>query len=320
MRIYIPSIYRTKNIRGKEYFCKRLAKVFEEMGICLVRSKEEKHDITLQAGLITEREKSKVVLRLDGVYNNIDIKYNVLNNRIKKSIHYSDALIYQSKFSKIMCEKYLGRFNSLSTIIFNGFDSSQYKKVIPLKSEYRYNFLTASRWRPHKRLKDIIKCFKLADIKDSCLYIAGDISDCGISNKKINKYISENNHIIFLGRLNQKKLSSYIKMCDCFIHLCWMESCPNGVVEAIAANKTVITNNIGGTREIVEPSGGIICEIDKKYDLEPCRLYSPPKINCKIIAEAMKNALLKKIKIKNNHLDIQHIAREYVSFFERVLK
>ena len=315
MRIYIPAIYRTKKISGKEFFCKRLAKEFKNMGISLAESEFDKHDITLQSGLIRSREKAKVIFRADGVYNNINTKYYVLNNRIKKTINFSDGIVYQSKFSKIICEKYLGKFHGPSVIINNGFDTSYYDKIDAFNSKYKHNFLTASRWRPHKRLKEIIKCFRLANIEDSCLYVAGDISNSGISLKRIKKYISEIDNIVFLGQLEQKQLSSYIKMCDCFVHLCWQDSCPNGVVEAIAAGKPVITNNVGGTQEIVKPSGGIICQIDNKYDFAPCCLYEPPKFDYRIIADVMNFVVSKNFDIKNDHLDIKHIAKKYLDFF-----
>lgn len=320
MKIHIPALYRTKNVGGKEFFCKRLAREFRNMGHKIIESESEKHDINLLAGLTKNKSKTKTIFRADGVYNNTEIFYSFLNSKIKKTINFSNAVIYQSEFSKIMCNQYLGKAKRPSTIIFNGFDPLDYKDINAFNSKYKYNFLTSSKWRPHKRLRDIIKCFKLANIKDSCLYVAGDLTNSGIPHGKMKEYVAKSKNIIFLDNVENKKLLSYIKMCDCFIHLCWMESCPNGVVEAIAAGKPVITNNVGGTKEIVEPSGGIICKIDKKYDLKPCRLYKPPKFNYKIISDAMKYVISNKIDIKNDHLDIKNIAKQYIAFFRKVLR
>ena len=319
MNVYIPSMYRTKKVSGKEFFCKRLGRALKDIGVNVVKSEFEKYDIKLLAGLTKKRDSAKVVFRADGVYNNVKVKYENLNRRIEKTIGFSDAIIYQSKFSKVMCEKYIGKFKGQTETIFNGFDPLRYVDIASFNSKYKYNFLTSARWRPHKRLRDIIKSFALANIDDSCLYIAGDISDCGVSDSRINFYKNKFKNIIFLGELNQEKLSSYVKMCDCFIHLCWQESCPNGVIEAIAASKPVITNNVGGTHEIVRPSGGIVCEIDKKYNLEICDLYNPPKVCHQIVADAMRKVVSSDISISNYHINIKSIAEQYLSFFEKVL-
>jgi len=320
MNIYIPAIYHKINRGGKEFFCKRLAKAFQKLNINIIKNWREEHDLSLHVTKIEKDKKEvKKILRLNGVYHNLSQDYKKLNINLKKNMHKPDAIVYQSLFSKKICDKYIGKFQKPITIISNGFDSSIFDDIKPTIRKYKYNFLSFSRWRPHKRLIDIIKCFKLAAITDSCLYIAGDISVLNLTKKDKKKYLEKIKNIIYLGKIKEKEIYRYLKICDAFIHLCWIDNCPNAVIEAIAAGRTVITNNVGGTKEIVEPSGGIVCKIDKPYNLEPCRLYEPPKFDYNIVINAMKQVIKEKRKIYKKHIEMEDIARQYKKFFEYVL-
>ena len=132
-----------------------------------------------------------------------------------------------------------------------------------------------------------------------------------------NKIFSDK-RVKYLGSINQSESAAYLKAADAFIHLCWFDNCPNGVVEAIVAGTPVITNNVGGTHEIVRPSGGMVCDVDRPYDLSPVRLYKPPAIDRNLIAEAMIKCSINSPKIKSDHVAIELIARKYLEFFKKV--
>ena len=311
MRICIPATAGNPTT-GKGFFCARLAKKFRQNGLEVISNPEKKHDITLNIVKVKGSKGKINVTRLDGVYFNTAEDYKKRNDTIKKNLHKSDAIIYQSKFGLKMCNQYLGKFKGPKTIILNGADPDFYSHIKPIQSDYKYGFIAISRWRPHKRLNDIIESFLLADINNSCLYIAGSINRSGLPPKKTKKLPKR---IIFLGSLSQKVLAAHLLSCKASIHLCWIDCCPNSVVEAIAAEIPVISNNVGGTRELVEPSGGIVCNIDAPFHMKPCKLYSPPKINRNIIAEAMIKTTQEKLTIKNKHIQINQIATQYLNFF-----
>jgi glycosyltransferase involved in cell wall biosynthesis len=311
MIICIPTLKNDPKT-GKDFFCARLANQLIQYNIKIINDPQQKHDITLNMVELNKSKGKLNIVRLDGVYFNTQGDYKTHNKIIANSLHKSDAVIYQSKFGLKLCNRYLGEFKGPKTIIHNGANPDYYKNIKPIQSDYEYKFITVSRWRPHKRLQDIIESYLLADIKNSCLYIAGNIKNSGLPNKYPN-------NIIFLGQLNQEELASYLITCKALIHLCWIDCCPNSVVEAITAKIPVITNNVGGTKELVAPSGGIVCDIDEPFDLEPCKLYNPPKINRIIIAEAIKRTIQEKIIIENKYITIDEISKQYLNFFESLL-
>ena len=214
-----------------------------------------------------------------------------------------------------MCDKYLGPFSGPNTVISNGAPVDTMNSISKAESDTAFNVITASRWRPQKRLTDIVECFLGADIPDSTLFVAGNLKQ---SDLNLGRY-QGNAKIKFLGVLSQPQLQGYLHLANSFVHLSWIDWCPNSVVEAICSCKPVITNNVGGTHEIVAPSNGFVCDIDKPYDLNPVKLYVPPKFDRDIVSEAILKSLQPR-EISNSHLDIKLIAQQYVSFFSELLK
>ncbi len=312
MKVFIPNKKHPKT--GKGFFCQRLANSMSALGIALV-SEETPHDVSLHMVKLAKSRSKKRVVRLDGVYHDTGLNYKARNKVLKTNLHAADAVVYQSKFSKAICDKYLGKFRGPASIIHNGADVGFYELIPSAEKDCDHLFFTSSRWRPHKRLKDIIESFLLANIESSKLYIAGNLKRGGI---RASHPLFLDKRVHYLGVLNQKQSAAYLKAADAFIHLCWFDNCPNGVVEAIAAGTPVITNNVGGTHEVVRPSGGIVCDIDRAYDLSPVRLYKPPAIKRPLIADAITQCSINRPKIYSDHIRIENIARKYIEFFKEV--
>jgi len=315
MKVYLQN----RHIRntGKGFFFERLAVALKKENIEIITNPSVQHDISLQIVCLRKANTKHYVLRFDGVWHNTDMNYAAKNILLRQSLNKADGIVYQSEFSKKMCDKYLGKFEKKWSIIFNGVRTNV--PFVSIEKKHKYVFLAASRWRPHKRLRDIMESFLLADVEDSVLYVAGDVTLSGISKQELGKYFSTP-RIKYLGVISQKTLSSYHKISNGFLHLSWIDWCPNCVVEAISAKVPVITNNIGGTQELVVPSGGFVLPLDNEYDCKPCQLYKPPKIDRMIVADTIRKCCYKEIEITNDHIDIQNIARQYKKFFMGVIR
>jgi len=314
MKVYLQN----RHIRntGKGFFFERLAMALKKENIEIITNPDVQHDISLQIVCSRKTNTKRYVLRFDGVWHNTGMDYATKNILLRKSIHKADGIVYQSEFSKKMCDKYLGRFEKKWSVIFNGVCTNV--PFVSIEKKHKYVFLAASRWRPHKRLRDIMESFLLANVEDSILYVAGDVANSGISKQELEKYFSMLG-IKYLGVIDQKTLSSYHKISDGFLHLSWIDWCPNCVVEAIGAKVPVITNNVGGTQELVGPSGGFVLPLDDEYDFKPCQLYKPPEIDRKAVADAIRKCCYEEIEIDNDHIDIQSVARQYKELFMKVM-
>lgn len=320
MIICIPFIADREESSGKTLFCQRLGSALSEIDDTkIISDTNKKHDISLHVVHIEEMKHSaKRVTRLDGIYHNRSMDWKHQNKNISKHFYKADAVVYQTQFCKKLVKRYIGKHTGPNAVIFNGADPEFYRDIEPAKVNHAHNFITYSKWRPHKRLLDTMECFLLASIDDSCLYVAGSLERSGLTEGQKKYYFSLPN-IKYLGVLNQESIGSYLKSCKASIHLSWIDWCPNSVVEAIVCGTPVITNNVGGTQELVCPNSGIVCEIDDLWDFQPCKLYKPPSFNRLIVAESLIRFSKEKMIVASSHLDIRNIAKKYRQFFEIVL-
>jgi len=319
MKVWIENSEQDFNVlKGKSLFCWRLAAAMRKKGIFVTGNPNIKVDVSLNVIRLKHFNSKVRVLRLDGVWHNTAQDYIKKNEALSESLHHAHGVIYQSQFSRNMCDKYLGTPKCPTKVIHNGADPEFYKRIQGTVWDCKYPVLAFSKWRPHKRLRDIINSFLIADIKDSKLYIAGLLDKCGMSQKECHSYI-QMPQIEYCGMLPQNILATLLKGSFASIHLCWFDACPNSVVETICAGVPVICNNVGGTWEIVLPSGGYVCNVDSPYDMSPVDLYHPPKIDRNKIAGALIKCIKEKPKIKNNHVNINNIADDYIKFFGSLL-
>lgn len=321
MKIHMDYDKNLNALVGKSLFFHKLGVALDRLykDIEWVRDLRQPSDISLHIIRAPKQcVAKKKIIRLDGCWHNSSINWKAKNEGISSGLDDADAVVYQSDFSQRICEHYLGVRSIPKMIIHNGADPTFWVGIEPIKSKFQYNFLTASKWRPHKRLRDTIECFLLAAIPNACLYVAGDTSQSGLTKSEVNKYRQLSN-VQFLGHLPQLELARYMKIADGFVHLCWTDNCPNSAVEAICAGVPVVCNNEGGTHEIVGPSNGFVCQIDAKYNLKPVELYSPPKIDRGIVAEAIRRCVFEKPQVRYDHVHIDAIAKQYYEFFQKVL-
>ena len=81
----------------------------------------------------------------------------------------------------------------------------------------------------------------------------------------------------YVGVLNQVQLYSLYKKCKFFVHLAWLDHCPNVVVDARACGCIIICSSEGGTKEIAGSDAIVIKE--EEWDFRPIALYEPPKMD-----------------------------------------
>ena len=214
------------------------------------------------------------VLRLDGIYFNSEQDWQRMNAPIKASYNFANAVIVQSEFNKRLTEKYFGVRDGIH-VIHNGTDTSFIDKIpaavlgggIPRENVW----MCASAWRPHKRLSDNIRLFLELSGKDDVLLVAGkDAQNHTGSNPN-------DSRVKFIGDLDWESMIACMKASSKFIHLSWLDHCPNVVVDANACGCTVYCSSSGGTREIAG-KGAVVIE-EEEWDMIPVILYNPPKIN-----------------------------------------
>jgi len=232
--------------------------------------------------------------RLDGIYFNTQQNHILQNAAMKSTYKIADGVIFQSEFNKELIFKYFGPHDNYS-IIHNGADSlaindNEVAQVLNCEKLW----CCASSWRPHKRLNENLEYFLSHKEEGDCMVVAGDVATQ-------DRLTHDNIH--YAGVLTQQQLYALYKAADYFIHLAWLDHCPNVVVDARACGCQIICSSTGGTKEIAG-SNAIVIEEDP-WNFEPVELYSPPKLNFDR-------------KIKNDKGDSEYdmsvVAKQYLDF------
>jgi len=215
-----------------------------------------------------------MVLRLDGIYFNSEQDFKQQNAPIRFAYENSDAVIFQSNFNKQLTESWFGPHknghvihNAADNFLINSVNSDIWDDKLGKDVEV---WSCASSWRPHKRLDENIRYFLEFAPKDAVLAIAGkDAKVSSLTN-------SIQGRLVFLGELDYISLLSLYKKSSTFIHLAYLDHCPNVVVDAQEAGCRIVCSSTGGTHEVVD--NGIII-IEDEWDFKPCELYNPPKMD-----------------------------------------
>jgi glycosyltransferase involved in cell wall biosynthesis len=217
--------------------------------------------------------------RIDGIYFNTKGNYNEQNANIERTYRLADGVIFQSEFNKKLTTKYFGEHPN-TTVIHNGADIDLINNTKALEhsiiDSYENVWSCASTWRPHKRLKENIMYFLEHSNQHDCLVVAGATD-----------YSNTHSRVFFTGNLSQEALIALYKRSKYFLHLAWLDHCPNVVVDARASGCKIVCSSAGGTREIAGLDAIIVQE--EEWDMNPVELYNPPKINFNKVIDNVYN-------------------------------
>lgn len=292
MKIFLDNV-NLNSSSGPNTFGKRLKNQIQKMGNQFMF---DNTDPDVQLSFITATRKiAPLVLRLDGIYFNTRQDWEANNAPIKRSFDASDLVVYQSEFNKSLTEKYFGKKES--AVIGNGTCLECVSNIEVLKEPSLDNFseiwTCSSSWRPHKRLKENIRYFLEKAPRDACLVVAGENPD----------HIVRDSRIFYAGHLSWEKCISLYKRSKVFLHLAFLDHCPNVVVDARAAGCHIVVSSSGGTREISGINSTVVKDAD--WDMSPLDLYDPPKLD---LSKTYTNVL-------ESTIDIREVASKYIDCF-----
>jgi glycosyltransferase involved in cell wall biosynthesis len=289
---------------GPQVFRSRISKCLNDIpNIKVIDNEKIPFDVELCFINNIIKHNKPIIIRIDGCYYVDRLNFN---EQIRNSIKRSNFIIYQSNFSKKMCEHIL-KIKKPCEVIYNGIDLDYINKIEPNKTIEPGSFVACSNtWRNTKRPLSMLKGFLKANTGRH-FYIIGDIK---------NEIKIKNNNIHYLGLCNSIDIISIMKACQYQIHLCHIDSCPNAVVEGLACGLNVLCTNLGGTPELVKENG-VILNVDKwkhsvinKQDLDV--------LSSNIIAEGINNLLKIQEKAIRPDLDIKLTAQKYADIIKRI--
>jgi len=253
----------------------------------------------------------KNLLRLDGLYlDSNDPETGQKNHPIFDSYYNFDHIVFQSEFSKNIYEAFTETPKE-NTIIHNGVGEEFFEAEempIYLSADFDKLCVASASWRRHKRLEETIEAFRDKRLKNVGLLVLD-----GLNYKPAS--IDKPSNVMLLDRMAHEDSALFYKNCDAMIHLCWLDSCPNSVVESLAAGTPVLCSHNGGTSELVKDDG-VTIQIEDDYVFgQRVPLYDPPKVDTNIIVEGILKVLgMDKIEVRED-LKISNVAQKYSNLF-----
>ncbi|HET9032657.1 MAG TPA: glycosyltransferase [Dokdonella sp.] len=184
----------------------------------------------------------------------------------RRTIAGVDRLLTVSKAMRLAAIKQFGASENRTLTISNGFNTGIFR---PLDRVAMRNKLGIE---PQARL--VIYVGRLVESKGLCelieahrrlvqrnrnlrLVLIGD----GVMRERLGTLISTNgleNSVLLAGGCEPEQVAEWIAAADLLTLPSWSEGYPNVVVEAIACGRPVVATDVGGTREIIDSSNGIL--------------------------------------------------------------
>ena len=299
--IVFPINFNPQSDSGPNSFSRKLFSQISKTRNLSFTGNQEESDIEFCLIESTIPKVKPRITRLDGIYFNSKQDYKSLNTNIKKNYEESDTVIFQTNFNKRLIESWFGHHPS-SEVILNGSDQSAISNIAPASFDNMFEgrkiWSCASSWRPHKRLSENIRYFLETSSDETVMLIAGK----GATKNDFLGYEKHiNRRIFYLGHLSWESLISLYKSSEKFIHLSYLDHCPNVVVDAAGSGCEIVCSSTGGTSEIPAHLKTVIVEDD--WDFSPVELYNPPKMdfrNFKILkSEKLKTLSDSSVKYLN---------------------
>lgn len=257
-----------------------------------------------------------IVQRLDGIWFKPQ-DFERANQKIRNLYNKSDVVVFQSEFDKKMIESHWEQKDK-NVVIHNGIELKKFDRHIGLdalkigsnkpgceREPYEHILVCSANWHPQKRLYDNVRLFEYIRenfLPKSCLIIMGNSPDISIANP----------HVFYAGSVPHDMCLQIYATADWFIHLAWLDHCPNVVVEALSQGLPVICTDSGGTKEIVRDNGIILA--DSSYNFELMDYDKPKRVDFSSLLS------LPKITVDPSYLDIELVARKYENIFVELLQ
>ena len=184
----------------------------------------------------------------------------------RRAIANADLLLTVSHAMRKRAIEAFGARPELTRTISNGFDTdifrprpqAEMRRALGIDADARV-IIYVGRFVESKGMRELIDAFERLSRADPRLTLAlvGD----GVMRDELAALIASRgltDRVLMPGGFEPAEVARWIAAADVLTLPSWSEGYPNVVVEAIACGRPVVATDVGGTREIVDASSGIL--------------------------------------------------------------
>lgn len=313
---------------GPTVFVYKTAKELIKRGYKVIYDNPQNADVAIaiiETGKLfrqIDRKKTKVILRVDGIYNS---EYNKLfnrkirpdmedlHNKLKIDIPRVDWMVYQSQWSKDRVDEEIIPRNDKYSIIHNGSDIALFKPTE--RKDDCINLMHVGKMRDAYLMETLVGVyFILAKQYKIKLILAGPMdADCS----RVFNANKTNMNVEYLGAFNNNQLTSIYQRGDIFIGVRQGSSSDNVISEAQASGLACVVSSWGGNAEMIKDGGVVVSTGHWDYGAEyNNKIAQGIETIISNLSEFKKNARIHAEK----ELSITNMVSKYVDIIERISK
>ncbi len=332
MKIHIPQT--TDGVGGISTFTRNLIRGLVASHVSLTYDMQDHADIvfvntsryTTRGLLSQKRSGAKVIQRLDGVsYRAHQGRLYPLHNfKLKLARRYlADHIVYQSEYSRLVCEKFLGHTKADSTIIYNGVDTDMFSPHGEKKS-LRDNptqkvLISTGVFRRPEQISPLIDAAKGV----YQIYSNLKLVIVGPRTPLLKRLHTSLPFIQFIDTITHKELPCYLRAADLFL-FSDRSACPNAIIEALAVGVPIVAFRKGAIPELIQDPGvGHIINYpsDDFFDvILPSDTEAMANVILKFITEDIQFSSPEKIaQYAQMHFSLDGMIKKYLEIFKKIL-
>ena len=245
------------------------------------------------------------------------------NHPMRRSRAMANFVIYQSTFCRDSAERFLGRCEAASEIIFNPVDLQKFRPAAtPLPAE-PLRLLTLGTHGYAERVVATLRCARL--LKDSgvdCLLtIAGQLGWPGglaQTRREIGK-LRLKESVTVLASFTQEQAAELYRNHHILLHPKYLDPCPTVVIEALSSGIPVVASGSGGLPEMVPASCGELIPAPVSWE----KLIPPTGEELAAAVERLLPRLQEAASAARSHAEATYDSAKWVarhaSIFRRLL-
>lgn len=206
---------------------------------------------------IARRRRAAIVLNQDGVaYPGFaGAATESLNRPYRRALLAADHVLYQSEFSKLSADTFLGEPAGTWEVLYNAVDVNHFTPAAAPPPAGPVLLLGGDQTQAY-RLDVALRTFAIlaAAEPDARLLVSGRLVS---SPDPLLDELSLHGRVEFTGRYPQSEGPSLMRRAHLLLHTKVKDPCPSAVIEAMACGLPVVYPASGGTPELVGEEAGI---------------------------------------------------------------
>lgn len=183
----------------------------------------------------------------------------------------ADHVFYQSEFCRACAERFLGRREGRSEILYNAVNVDRFTPRNGRASVSRFNFLVAGRIGKTTAHRLTSSIAGLAHARsgglDAGLIVAGGIEpDVAAEVHRMVARSGLSDVVTFTGPYRGAEAPDVFRSADAYLMTKHNDPCPNSVLEALATGLPVLYSASGGVPELVGDEAGVGLAVEQTFE------------------------------------------------------